>query len=409
MPLVYVDELAAGMVLADDLLTPSGRFVLAAGAELQAQHLQLLKSWGVIEADIEAASLGESCADQQAVTAAHEDQARLWLQPRFALNNPEQEPVATLYRHLVHFFALRFAQGWEPNALAGVPRGGGTIPPPLSMPQLLKGGEDIFSLPTLYAHLVELLRKPTTSTAQIAAVVGKDANLTVRLLRLVNSPFYSFSGRVDSVSRAVSLIGMDELTSLTLGVTVVQQFRNLPIALLDMDRFWRHSIRCGLFAKALAEQLGERETEKYFTGGLLHDVGRLVLLERMPAQYAQAIARARAESLPLYRAEQDCLKTDHSIIGKLLAEKWRLSATLIRMIGSHHSPRLANYQPEACLLHSADILAHACSDDLLLVKEVPQLQQTAWDKIGLGREVIAPVMQQVDAEFREIVKVFFGD
>lgn len=398
------------MVLAEDLFTPSGRFVLAADASLQLDHLKILKSWGIVEADIDESSLGEEYSQNQELNSEFIERAKGYLEDRFILNKLDLEPTATLYRHVVHRFALRLQQGWDPVVLsaAAMPASQENGPPPLSVPHLLKGDVDIVSLPTVYAHIVELLNHPNSSSLQLAKVISKDASLTVRLLRLVNSPFYGFSGKIDSVSRAVSLLGTNELSTLTLGITVVQLFQNIPSDLLNMDSFWRHSIRCGLFSKVLAGHLGEKAAEKYFIGGLLHDIGRLVMLDRMPVQYSGAIARARQDHLPMYRAEQDCLKTDHSIIGKLLAEKWRLSPALIRMIGSHHSPRLAHYSTEACIVHVADILAHACGHEVLLVNEIPELQIKAWEEIGLKEEFIAPTIQQVDAELKEVVRVFFG-
>ena len=409
MSLVFIDDLAEGMVLAEDLLTPSGRFVLAAGASIKADQLKLLKSWGVVEANIDDASLDENYAQQQALSAAYVERAENILSARFCLNNLEQEPGLTLFRHVVHRLSLKLQEGWEPNVFPQeTPAHADDIPAPLSIPHLLKGDVDIVSLPTVYARIVELLNSPNCSSHQLAKVIRNDASLTLRLLRLVNSPLYGFSGKIDSVSRAVSLLGTNELTTLALGITVVKQFQNVPSDQLNMESFWRHSIRCGLFARALAVHLGEKEAEKYFTGGLLHDIGRLVILNRMPIQYSGAIAKARREQLPMYRAEQECLKTDHNIVGKLLAEKWRLSPALIRMIGSHHSPRLAHYSMEACIVHIADMFAHACSNELLLVNEIPELQQQVWLETGLSTQSIAPVIQQVDAEFKEIVNVFFG-
>ena len=410
MPLVYIEDLTAGMVLAEDLYTPTGRFVLAAGAVLQENHLNLFKTWGIIEVAIAASSLGVEYDQQQELNAEFIERAESFLWRRFVLNDLEQEPLATLYRHSLHRIAVNLQKGWDPVgfAMSDLPEVPEQISPPLTVAQLLKGDVEIFSLPTVYAHIVELLNHPGTSSHQLARVISKDASLTVRLLRLVNSPFYGFGGKIDSVSRAVSLLGTDELTTLALGISVVKQFRNVPSDLLNMDSFWRHSIRCGLFAKAFAEYLGEKSTERFFTGGLLHDIGRLVMLDRMPAQYAGAITRGREEHLPMYRAEQDCLKTDHSIIGKLLAEKWRLPPALVRMIGGHHSPRLANYSLESCLAHIADIFAHACGHEVLLVNEIPELQVKAWDETGLSVDIIATAIQAVDAEFKEIVSVFFG-
>ena len=248
------------MVLAQDLYTPTGRFVLAAGASLQAAHLQLLKAWGVVEAEIDDSSLGEEFGRQQQLNSEFIEQAESYLWRRFALNDLAQEPLATLYRHIVHRFTVSLQKGWDPAGFSmdDLPEAPAETPPPLNIAQLLKGDVEIVSLPTVYTHIVELLRNPNSSSHQLARVISTDASLTIRLLRLVNSPFYGFSGKIDSVSRAVSLLGTDELTTLALGITVVKQFRNIPSDLLNMDSFWRHSIRCGLFAKAFAGHIRER-------------------------------------------------------------------------------------------------------------------------------------------------------
>jgi len=411
LALIYIDDLTVGMVLAEDLVTPTGRFVLAAGSSLQSEHLKILKSWGIVEAAIAESSLGGEYCQNQELSSEFIEQAEDYLQQRFILNDLNQEPISSLYRHIVHHLALNLQQGGTPavSLAAVLPAVPQVCPPPLSIPQLLKGDVDIVSLPTDYTHIVGLLNQPNSSSHQLAELISKDASLTVRLLRLVNSPFYGFSGKIDSVSRAVSILGTNELSVLTLGITVIKQFKNIPSDLFNMDSFWRHSIRCGLFSKVLADHLGEKDAEKYFIGGLLHDIGRLILLSRMPAQYSAVIVRAREQRLPVYRAEQDCLQTDHSIVGKMLAEKWRLSPALIRMIGSHHSPRLAHYSTEACIVHLADILAHACGHEVMLIDEVPELQLKAWDELGLSEKLIVPIIKQVDGEFKSVVRVFFGD
>ena len=409
MALVFIDDLTEGMMLAEDLLTPSGRFVLAAGATIKADQLKILKSWGVVEANIEVSSLGNEFIQQQEASAEFHDQADNLLSVRFVQNDLEQEPMATLYRHVSHLWTLKLQEGWVPDSITEAapisePQ---KIHAPLSAAKLLNGDVDLGCLPTVYSHIVDALNHPNISSYQLGEVISKDASLTVRLLRLVNSPFYGFSGKVETVARAVSLLGLNELSTLALGISVIQKFENIPSDQFDMESFWRHSIRCGLFARTLAGYMGEKDTEKYFTGGLLHDIGRLVMLDRMPQQYCLAISRARQEHLPMYRAEQDVLKTDHCILGKMLAEKWRLAPSLIRMIGCHHSPRLAHYSTEACLIHIADIFAHGCSDEVLLVNAVPELQIQAWNEIGLATDYISAAIKQVDNDFKEIIKIFF--
>jgi len=410
LALIFVDDLTVGMVLAEDLFTPKGRLVLASGVALERPHLEILKTWGIYEVQIVEESLGEDYLRKQEQTAEQTERAEAYLWRRFALNDLEQEPIATIFRHAVRRFSESLEKGWDPVRLL-VEQGEDLEEDfnPLSVPQLLSGNTELVSLPTVYSHIVAALNDQASSAQKIAEAVSKDASLTVRLLRLVNSPIYGFPGKIDSISRAVSLVGTNEISALALGVTVVRQFDKIPSELLDMNSFWRHSIHCGLFAKELAVHLGEQGTEKYFTGGLLHDIGRLIMLERMPKQYGRAVAYGRREHLPMYRAEQDCLQTDHSILGKLLTMRWRLPPELIRMISGHHSPSANHYALESSLMHVADVLAHALGHEVNLVNEVPPLQGKAWQETGLTEEALAPVIRKVDAEFADIVRVFFGE
>lgn len=409
MPLVYIDNLEVGMVLAEDLFTPKNRFVLAEGSTLQANHLQAFRAWGVLEADITEDSLGEEYRQQQEALAQFIEQAESHLYRRFALNDIGREPLTTIYGLAVDSLAQALQKGWEPmGASIDVMPPGEDDREVISVAQLIKGDIELVSLPAIYSHIVDALNDPEITSQRLAAVISNDASLCVRLLKLVNSPFYGFSGKIDSVSRAISLLGTDELSGLALGVTVIRQFANIPSDLFDMDAFWRHSIRCGLYARILATHLEIEGTEKYFTGGLLHDIGRLIMIEQMPGAYKLAVIKGRDEHAPMFRVEQESLQTDHSIVGKLLSMRWRLPPALIRMIGGHHSPNTNYFPIEACLLHVADFLAHACGYEASLVAEAPPLQLRAWAATGLKEDMLAPTVRQVNAEFSSIVNIFFG-
>lgn len=410
MPLVYIDDLTAGMILGEDLFTSKNRLVLAEGVALKAEHLAMLKSWGVVEVEISEESLGAEYLRQQEAVAQFTEQAESYLFRRFIHNDVDQEPIASIYRHTVHRSAQSFLRGWEPVVFLG------SLNvdleerlPTLSVAKVLTGDVELVSLPGVYSRIVEVLNHPDSSSHMLAQVISKDASLSVRLLTLVNSPMYGFSGKIDSISRAVSLLGTNELTSLAIGVSVVSQFKDIPSDLLNMDAYWRHSIRCGLFARILATHLGLPGEESFFTGGLLHDIGRLILLSRASQHYQRAIAKARDGHLPMYLAEQECLQTDHSIVGKLLAMRWRLPMPLTRMIGGHHSPSAGDYTIEASLMHVADVLAHACGQEVTLVNEVPPLQIKAWEATGLKTDMIASTIRQVDVEFKEVVQIFFKE
>ena len=409
MPLVYIDDLTVGMILGEDLFTSKNRLILAEGVALTEDHLQLLKSWGVIEVEISEESLGEEYLKQQEAVAQFTEQAEAYLFRRFIHNEVDKDPLETVYRHTVHRTAQSLLHGWEPVVFLGdLDVDLEERVPPLSVPKLLTGDVELVSLPGVYHRIVEVLEHPDSSSHMLAQVISKDASLSLRLLTLVNSPMYGFSGKIDSVSRAVALLGTNELTTLAIGVSVVSKFRDLPSELLDMDAFWRHSIRCGLYARILAKHLELPGEECYFTGGLLHDIGRLILIGRASEQYKRAVAKARSGYMPMFLAEQEALQTDHSIVCKLLAMRWRLPTQLTRMIGGHPSPRTTDYPIEAALMHVADFLAHACGHEVNLVNEIPPLQLKAWQATGLKEDMIAPTIRQVDVEFKEVVQIFFS-
>ncbi len=411
MPLVYVEDLSPGMILNSDLRSPSGRFILAAHSMVRESALSALHAWGVVEADIAETSLNPAYLKKQRALEPFKDQAAQALAGRLSLNNPALEPLATLCRHLVQRNARQLQKGIPGEVLPAihlaVPET--EVPPPLKLPLLLSGVAELFSIPLVFSQIVALLDDDSLSVAKLASVFDKDPGLTVRLLRMVNSPHYGLTKRVDSVPRAISLLGIDELKKLSLGRCLIKEFAELPDGVLPAEQFWRHSIRCGLFARAIAELIEVDKPQQYFTGGLLHDIGRLTMVERMPQQYTVAIVRARQQGQAMFRAEQDVLKLDYALVGQLLGERWGLEPTLVRMIGGHHSPRLANYSLPACILHIADIFSHLSGHELLLVETVPELQERAWQKLELDAAQLAPLLARVDQEFDAVIELFFSD
>ena len=151
-----------------------------------------------------------------------------------------------------------------------------TQPKQDSIVALLDDVEGLVSPPDVCLRLFELIHAPTTGAKDIAAVVGVDPNLTTRLLRIANSSFYNFSRKIDTISRAVTVIGTAELYQLVLSVSAVKTFANIPNELVKMETFWRHSVYTGLLARALAIRANVLHPERLFVSGLMHDIGSLV-------------------------------------------------------------------------------------------------------------------------------------
>lgn len=406
MARIFVDDLTEGMVLANDLVTHKGRFILAAGATLQINHLKILKSWGITDAEIvddDFMKLDEQKTELDANSIAA---AKQFIKIKFSALDLEHELISELFRQVHQRLAQKLCDGYSLPSLPdlSVQEDGETLR--INPTQLIRGEIQLASLPNVYTRIVETLNSPRASSSAIADIVSKDSSLSLRLLRLVNSAFYGFPSKIDSISRGVTLLGTNELTTLALGISVVRLFQDIPNELIDMESFWKHSIRCGLFAQVLASHKIGISEEKLFVGGLLHDIGRLVMLRKIPGKYTHAILLARDEQLPLYRAEQKVLHCDHAEIGRMLASEWHLTSALTQMIGGHHNPVMDRFPLEVCIVHVADLLAHACGDELLMINQVPPLQIKAWEAIGLSPGILAPTIHQVDRLFQDIVRVF---
>ena len=164
-----------------------------------------------------------------------------------------------------------------------------------SVVALLDDVEGLVSPPGVCLRLFELIHAPTTGVKDIAAVVGVDPNLTTRLLRLANSSFYNFARKIDTISRAVAVIGTAELYQLVLSVSAVKTFSSIPNELVKMDTFWRHSVYTGLLARALAIRINVLHPERLFVSGLMHDIGSLVLYNQRPDDRRDSLLVAEGE------------------------------------------------------------------------------------------------------------------
>jgi putative nucleotidyltransferase with HDIG domain len=228
-----------------------------------------------------------------------------------------------------------------------------------SVVALLDDVEGLVSPPDICLRLFELIQAPTTGAKDIAAVVSVDPNLTARLLRLANSSFYNFSRKVDTISRAVMVIGTAELYQLVLSVSAVKTFTSLPNELVTMDTFWRHSVYTGLLARALAIRVNILHPERLFVAGLMHDIGSLVLYHQRPDTMRDILLVAEGDEEVLYQAELEFFRFSHASLAGYLMDEWQLPEQLVDAVTWHHQPeRAEKARMEAHILYLANHLVN---------------------------------------------------
>jgi HD-like signal output (HDOD) protein len=267
---------------------------------------------------------------------------------------------------------------------------------------LLDDVEGLVSPPGICLRLFELINAPTTGVKDIAAVVGVDPNLTARLLRIAISSFYSFSPKIDTVSRAVAVIGTAELYQLVLSVSAVKTFTSIPNELVKMDTFWRHSVYTGLLARALANRANVLHPERLFVSGLMHDIGSLVLYHQRPDAMRDILLVAEGDEEVLYQAELDRFRFSHAGVAGYLMEQWQLPDELREAVTWHHQPeRAEKARMEAHILYLADHLVNESEQGNFMGSRGADIQipEASLEVVGLQKDELFCAFEEAAEQF----------
>jgi HD-like signal output (HDOD) protein len=224
---------------------------------------------------------------------------------------------------------------------------------------LIDDTASLVSPPDVCIKINDLVADDHSSVEDIAGVVIRDPSLTLKVLKLANSSFYGLSNKVDTVSRAVSILGVRELQKLVNTLCAVQSFSKLSSAITNMNAFWRHAVYAGLTAQSLARHARVLHPERLFVAGVLHDIGSLLINKHFPEIAEVVIREANGNEDELYQIEQERLGFDHAYLAGLMLDAWKLPGALVDAISWHHAPHRARAAPvDAAILKVADVIAN---------------------------------------------------
>lgn len=269
---------------------------------------------------------------------------------------------------------------------------------------LLKDAKGLISLPEVAIRVNAMVNDQKASTSDIGRVIQQDPALTARLLKIANSPLYGFAAQIDTVSRAVTVLGLKEIRDLVLATSAIQAF-NVKPGLESFDALWSHNIYCAIAARELAVRCKSGHVESMFISGLLHDIGRMLFITLLPEAMTNVQARinGRAEH-GLCAAEREVIGFDHAEAGGELVKQWGLPEGLEACVRYHHSPAQAEagHTLEVAIVHLADALAHvAQQDNLALEAMVADIDPQVWVTTGLSLDDLDAPLEKVRQLFKE--------
>lgn len=197
-------------------------------------------------------------------------------------------------------------------------------------------------LPTSVGKVLEICQMPHAQPSDLNRVISLDPVLLARVMRLINSAYYGLNQEVTSLVRAIIMLGLNTVKNLALSTAVLGSLNttNTRNAVLNLDGFWLHSLCVGVMAKHLARLRGvpAQDQETYFFCGLLHDIGKVPLNNRVPGDYLAALQASGDRRMELVKAEDETLGFNHTEAGVLILDAWKLSEDIRDVVAWHHRP-----------------------------------------------------------------------
>jgi HD-like signal output (HDOD) protein len=268
--------------------------------------------------------------------------------------------------------------------------------------------ESLAALPSVYYRVREQFELPDCSSTEVARLVETDPALTTGVLKLVNSAFYGFSRKVESVERAILVLGLRQTHELILAITVSNVFVGIHPQYMDMRRYWIGCMMTALTSRELAHLTCNPAASRLFVIGLLADIGHLVMYQTVPELAIEAQTTADVGNEPLFEAERRIIGCDSAEVGAALMDNWKLPASFAEIIGAQITPRLAGkHIIEAELLHIALAVSKADRYNEPSEQALQRIDPRIWDNLGLNPDSFPRVREAVEMNLSSCTTVFF--
>lgn len=278
--------------------------------------------------------------------------------------------------------------------------------------ELISKTSNLISLPEVSLRVNNMANDPDSTAEDMGKVISQDPALVARMLKIANSAYYGSSTDVDTITRAIAILGTNKIRDLVLSTAASQAFDGIPNDLISMQDFWHHSLYCGILAQILAKSSTKKiESESIFISGLLHDIGQLVMFNQSPEKSHEAILLLMegSQELSTFEAERHVFGFDHAQVGAALVNKWKLPKLIAECVAFHHEPENAqDYPAEVALISIANAVAGLADFDSVNENDVtPLINASTWELAAISKDVLPEAIKKAQEEIKEIETVLF--
>jgi putative nucleotidyltransferase with HDIG domain len=265
--------------------------------------------------------------------------------------------------------------------------------------------KNVPTLPGVFQKIIPLMENPNAKAQDIAHVISSDQALSAKILRVVNSVFYGFPGRISNITHALILLGFDVAKGLVLSTAIFDMMKTGGFFSL-----WKHSLGCAATARIIAGRINPPDPEDVSIAALLHDIGKVVIRIELPEESSRIDKVVAEEQISTYEAEEAILGFNHTTVGNWLCQEWHLPDKLTDPITYHHKPNLSTLAPlPTAIVHVANILVRGigfgfAGDDL-----VPQIDLAAWQTLNISDSLLEQIVKEMDDKLQDAEEFFSGD
>lgn len=281
----------------------------------------------------------------------------------------------------------------------------------MNLNDTIKKIDNIFSLPKVVVSVNKILNSSDPDISELEAIILHDPALTIKILKIVNSSYFGLPSKINTVSRAITMLGLQELRNVIMGVSIASQFRNIPNNLVDMETFWYHSIFKGVLTKTLAKHYHYKDHERFYIAGLLSSIGKLILFSQYPEQMKSILKLTDQSDANIINEEKNAFGFDHAELCAELLRVWQLPDDIWQTVLYQFDPLNDNAQKhDACLLHVAGKIANTiqpCHNKISLDPndKKPKFNDGISDFLQLTTEVIDESTTEALLYPREILNI----
>ncbi len=281
----------------------------------------------------------------------------------------------------------------------------------ISLDKLIHLTGDLPPMPYVARRVIEVVNNPSTNVQILQEIISKDQGLSSQILKIANSALYSCSRRIETLTEAIVMLGFNAIKRFSIMSATKNLYtfarRDKVLGLKD-KLMWEHSVAAAIAARMIAQKINSNYVENAFMGGLLHDIGKLVMLQKLPDLFDSIVEEVYNTGRHFNEVEMEILDFTHAEVGALLVKKWRLSEDFEDAIRYHHSVT-ADLSLKSQLVHYIDVANKLCCKlglGFVTEKDLDISNDLSVIALGLSPEALAEIEDSVKAVLNQEVNIY---